>query len=539
MKKINSYILRNHVGPFIFGTVTVLFLFIFQFLLKFIDQIVGKGLSEWVIIQLIALNTAWMLVLSIPMGVLFSTLMAFGTMSASHEVTIIKASGGSLIRMMLPVMAAALMVTLFTFWFNDEILPEANHRAKILMSDIKRKKPTFSIEAGQFSTALDGYTILSRQVDSLSGKLKGVTIYDNTKRNSINIVNADSGTVKFNEDFTKLVMDLKHGEIHQLAPIDLKAYRKVKFEDYKILIDAKGFTLNQTNENMMSRGDREMHIRDMSKIVDDAREKAKTADSNMRIILMEHYEYLRSGYVKPKPEQERKISKRDSMRRANRLDYKRLAEGGNGKQKASKAAKDAISQKDAGLSKTDTSFGKLKNRRDAKLVSSASDSPDISPKRKRKTRRDTSRKSVLQAMQRKLSYNKSDVSPHMYQARDYNNKARQYEVEIHKKYSIPFACFVFIFVGCPLGVMSRRGNFGISAAISLGFYIVYWACLILGEKLADRGIMSPMLSMWLGNIIVGLMGVYLTIKVNNESFIFPGSKYILKFFNSVRTIFKK
>ena len=130
MNSISRYILRNHIGPFLFGTFTVLFLFIFQFLSKFIDQIVGKGLSEWVIIQLIALNTAWMIVLSVPMGVLFSTLMAFGGMSAAHEITIIKASGGSLKKMMFPVVISGMLVTLLLFWFNDEILPKQIIRQK-------------------------------------------------------------------------------------------------------------------------------------------------------------------------------------------------------------------------------------------------------------------------------------------------------------------------------------------------------------------------------------------------------------------------
>jgi lipopolysaccharide export system permease protein len=89
-----------------------------------------------------------------------------------------------------------------------------------------------------------------------------------------------------------------------------------------------------------------------------------------------------------------------------------------------------------------------------------------------------------------------------------------YEVEIYKKYAIPFACLVFVFVGCPLGIKTKGGNFGISAAITLAFYILYWACLIGGEKLADRGMVSPMFSMWLGNIVLGIAGIIMTIKEN-------------------------
>ncbi|MBL7974987.1 MAG: LptF/LptG family permease, partial [Candidatus Kapabacteria bacterium] len=171
------YILRAHVAPFLFGTSVVMFLFLMQFVLQKIDQLVGKGLSTWVIIQLITLNLSWMLVLAVPMGVLFSTLMAFGSMSGASEVTIMKASGSGLIRMMFPVIILGAGLTYFMFWFNDSVLPDTNHQAKLLLMDIGRKKPMFNLEQGQFSTQLEGYTILARSLDSSNGLLRGVTIY--------------------------------------------------------------------------------------------------------------------------------------------------------------------------------------------------------------------------------------------------------------------------------------------------------------------------------------------------------------------------
>jgi lipopolysaccharide export system permease protein len=95
----------------------------------------------------------------------------------------------------------------------------------------------------------------------------------------------------------------------------------------------------------------------------------------------------------------------------------------------------------------------------------------------------------------------------------------QYLVEIHKKYSIPAACIVFVLVGAPLGVITRRGGFGIAASMSLGFFVLYWSCLIGGEKLADRGIVSPFTGMWIANILIGLLGVYLTMRVRKDFFL--------------------
>ena len=94
---------------------------------------------------------------------------------------------------------------------------------------------------------------------------------------------------------------------------------------------------------------------------------------------------------------------------------------------------------------------------------------------------------------------------------------RQYLVEIHKKYSIPVACFIFVLVGAPLGVMSRRGGVGVAASMSLGFFLLYWASLIGGEKLADREFIDPWLGMWIANIVIGLFGIFLTYRIAREN----------------------
>ena len=99
----------------------------------------------------------------------------------------------------------------------------------------------------------------------------------------------------------------------------------------------------------------------------------------------------------------------------------------------------------------------------------------------------------------------------------YERSLRSYLVEIHKKYSIPFACIVFIFIGAPLGIMSRRGTLGMSASLSLGFFVFYWACLKGGENLADRGYFDPWVGMWIANIVLGVIGLYLTVRTAREN----------------------
>ena len=382
-----------------------------------------------------------MLVLAVPIGILFGTLMAFGSMSSNHEITIFKTGGMSLIKMMIPVVIIGVVASALMFWFNDKILPETNHKAKVLLSDVSRKKPTFSIDAGQFSTEIEGYTILSRNLDSARGVLKGVTIYDNTRGMRLNLASADSGTIEFSSDYSKMIVLLKHGEIHQLTQGSEKDFRKILFENYQFVIPASGFNFERTNEGMMSKGDRELTITEMTKIVDDAKISINASANRLKKAFYNHWKFINGDSTGPV----------------------------------------VLNQ--------------------------------ISPELKVKTW-----SQGLREADKRISYLKATVVSDINQINDFELRAEQYEVEIYKKYSIPFACILFVLVGCPLGIITKRGNFGTSAGISLVFYLFYWISLIGGEKLADRGFFSPFLSMWLGNIVIGIIGIVVMLRVSNESF---------------------
>lgn len=429
MKIVKLYILRFHIGPFLFGSLLVVFLFLFQLLMRDLDKLVGKGLSFWVIAHLITLNLAWMVVLAVPMGVLFSTLMAFGNLSSTFEITAMKSGGASFYQLISPVVFISILLFGLLFWFNDRILPEANHQAKILLFDINRKKPTFSLESGQFSTQIENYTILARKVDSLSNGLSGVTIYDLSNSRQTNTISADSGFVVFLPQIEKLRFQLFNGEVLQVQPFEPKNYKKIFFKELVLLLEGKGFTLERTPEGLITRGDREMRIQDMQQIVDESRKIISESEKNAERLLATPSNIFQQSESKSNLNEEE----------------------------------------------------------------------------------------LFEMIKRDISYLENKIVTEMFRMSDYDSRARQYEVEIYKKYSIPFSCILFALIGCPLGLISKRGNFGIAAAISLGFYIFYWACLIGGEKLADRGIISPFFSMWMGNIIVFVLSIILLFKVNYEN----------------------
>lgn len=493
MNLISRYILRAHIGPFLFGASTVIFIFLLQFLIINIEKLLGRGLGLWVILQVIVLSLAWMVVLAVPLGVLTSTLMSFGNISAANEITAIKAGHGSLLRMMRPVIISAALLGIGLFWFNDKILPETNHQFSMLMYDIQRKKPTFALEAGQFSTQIDQYSILARSIDS-TGRLYGVTIYDNTDYRRLNVISADSGRIAFAPDFTKLIVRMYNGEAHQVNQSDYGDLRKVRFATHRIIMPAAGFMFERTDKELGTRGDRELSIAAMQERVDMFSANATSAKQRYDSIVQAHVQYILYGI-----QAENKLS-----------------------QPKNKLGTLSSADKNALQNKRESALSQQQPERILSQSSIIADSLSINDDIKRFSTPSvlTTELQPLQKAENIVSSLFSLLQTDFYRYENQQQEAYKYLVEIHKKYAIPAACLVFALVGCPLGIITRRGNFGVSGAISLGFYVVYWACLIGGEKLADRGFVEPWLGMWFANMLIGVIGIFLVLKVSNERVFF-------------------
>lgn len=431
---IYRYILRAHAGPFIFSLSTLMFIFLLQFVMKFIDQLVGKGLSMWVIIELIALNLSWMLVLAVPMSVLVAVLMAFGDLSSRNEITAMKAGGMSIYRMMFPVLVAGIVVGGALVWFNNVVLPESNHRLKALTIDIRRKRPTLALVDGVFSQEIQGYSILVKKASQKTNELEGVTIYDYTNPSVSVTVTAKRGKISFSPDYRKLIMDLNEGEIHQLDLSNRMGYRTIRFAEHRIAMAVEGFDFERSQASAFSRGDRELGAGAMLQVVDSLNRSRDEMVGELRQLMANQVRQRLAGIP-------------------------------------------------MGLN------------------------PGISP----------SAPGVISAALAQARITGSQVATSLFRIEAVQKQIDQYWVEIHKKYSIPVACVVFVILGVPLGIMARRGGFGIAASLSLGFFVLYWACLIGGEKLSDRDILEPWLGMWAANIILGVTGAYLTVRSAKET----------------------
>jgi lipopolysaccharide export system permease protein len=331
-----------------------------------------------------------------------------------------------------PLIAATIIGYLLVL-FNNDVLPDANHQAKLLMQDISRKKPTLSLEPGIFSQEVSNYAILARDIDPKSNNLTQVTIYDYTNPRKMNVVTAEKGKIFFSKDQSKLIMDLTDGQIHESDIYETNTYRKLIFKNHRITMDADQFSFQQSAPGG-PRGERELSTNDMLMIVDSLEKK-----------MTEYRDLLKSETYK-------------HMFLNNIPD-------GNNRKSVIKQSKKPVYERIINKVKTAKNF----------ILSNS----------------------------KRVEYLQSEIDKYM--------------VEVHKKYSIPVACIIFVLIGAPLGVMVRKGGFGVAASISLFFFLVYWAFLIGGEKLSERGFFSPFWGMWTANILLGIAGILLIIKSVRET----------------------
>jgi lipopolysaccharide export system permease protein len=460
MKRLHLMTLRMLPGPILGWLSALMFLLLMQFLIKYLPDIAGKGLPIPVIVELVAYNLAYMLVLAVPMSVLIGTMMVFGGLAESRAYVVMKNAGISPIQLMWPTLVVGLLLTIGMTHFNNVVLPEANFRARNLWQDIRRKQPGFALQPGVFYNGVDRYRILVQQIPPGSNELLDVLIYDYTdgpQRQAT--IKAERGWLSTTGDGSKAILALETGEVHRLlnAPSAERKerYERVSFGRYRLQLDLSDFEFERSDPTQGYRSDRTMRTGHMVRIVDSLQ---VSIEASMRRMLervarvgsmekLESFSDIRSAAPVP----------RDTVARWDTLAPPRVA----------------LSGADAGLV--------------PQLYETATNHV-----RTTRTEIDDARRGVHWEQQR----------------------AARYRVEIHKKYSIALACVIFVLIGAPLGLSMRRGGLGRMGALATAIFMFYWVTLVQGEKLADRGFLEPWVGMWAANVVMGALGLWLMIYVS-------------------------
>ena len=258
MNLLHWYILKEHIAPFFFAFFVLMFVLVIDLMLQMMKLLLSKGIGVLTILEFFFLSLAWMIALAVPMAILVATLMAFGRLSQDNEITALKAGGVSFYRLLSPVLLSATAIALLLVIFNNDVLPDFNHRARTLMSAVYRKKPALSLKdrEGLFIEDFPGLSILFEKVDEKKSKVYGVTIYEKGPEGLSAIIRARSGDLHFSETEDRLTMTLHEGEIHRTDPETPDRYLRTSFDKHVLHISDIGQKL--VRKDSSRRGDREM-----------------------------------------------------------------------------------------------------------------------------------------------------------------------------------------------------------------------------------------------------------------------------------------
>ncbi len=506
MKILTKYILKEHLAPLLFSLSALTSLLLLNYVAKQFGQLVGKGLDWRVITEFLLLSVPFTVAMTLPMAVLVATLHAFSRMASENEITAFKASGISLPRLMVPVIVAAGFLTISMVWFNDRVLPAANHRLTTLSNDIARKKPTFALKEQVINEVSPGRLFLRTARLFGTNQMRDVAIYDMSDPTTRTTIRADSGELALSANREDLLLTLYHGSWIVLKPDEPTRLRRVFFNTDFIKVRNVGNTLQRDTLGQGEKNDREMTVCELQ------RQVVRLAGS--RDSVYRHMMQLDSNVAKT-------IKARSVSHGMGSL-YCHKLQGLAVVRTASAASVERTAQQPP----RPLPVTQQPVRQPPESIKLKPRPPDVRGRMLTPLPQpeDPPEMRKAQAEQLKL------------QVAVWQSAIDGDQVEIEKKFAIAAACVIFVLLGAPVALRFPRGGIGLTIGVSLGVFALYYVGLTVGETLARGNFISPFWAMWSGNFIFLAIGLTLTSRLGREGATSRGSE-TSEFFLRVREWF--
>ncbi len=506
MKQLHLFILKSYLGPFILTFFISLFVLLLQFLWKYIDDIVGKGLEWHIIAELLLYTSATLVPMALPLAILLSSIMTFGSLGENYELVALKAAGISLQKIMFPLVILSIMISVLAFFFTNNVMPRANLKFNALLYDIQNKKPQLSIKEGIFNQDIEGFSIKIGRKDNVKNVMYDMMIYDH-RNNSGNktVTIAQSGTMNMSKDRHYLVMTLQNGcTYEEQNDKEKQKYEKTlphqrqKFEEQRVLLDLSGLKFTRSNENLFNNNFQMFTIKQLNRAMDSLKKyfderRAAFVDGFIKSTILKK--------VQDSPDMESAEMPARNPTDSNAISPIKI-------KKITSASKDTFSKVTPININVDSLYKSLK-------VSQRQQIADYAANLARSV------KTYVNAASNDFDFKTKNLLRH--------------EIEWHRKFTLSFACLVLFFIGAPLGAIIRKGGLGMPMVISVVFFIIYYVISITGEKFVREEVISPLAGMWLSSFILLPLGVFLTYKAANESVLMNPALYI----SSMKQFFSK
>lgn len=500
IKKLDKLVIKAFVGPFIATFFITLFVLVLQFFWKYIDDLVGKGLDTFTILQLTSYVTATAVPLALPLAVLLSSIMTFGNLGESFETVAVKSAGIPLLRFMRPLFVFSIIISIVAFLFSNYIIPVAQLKFQTLLYDITVAKPAFNLKEGVFFKEFDGYTIKIGKKEKDNVTIHNIIIFERNYALQDNIIVAEHGQMKMSDDKKFLEFYLENGWRNEERGPSYTVntdYLRLGFKEYKKVFDLSTFTMMRTPDSMFKDNFRMLNVRQLTKSIDSL-EKSAGAGMTKRV---EREVSMNYPFNKNAKDTVKKVLPTPVVKPEDLVVYEKVP-----------LSRPVIPTR-------------YDQHRDA--IARALEPP--APATYDQLLPDSVRKAVVTRVIDKVSSSKNALDIVTTEAQARQKELRYHLIEWHRKFSLSFACIVLFLIGAPLGSIIRKGGLGMPLVIAVIFFLIFHLLNMFGEKFVREDITSAFFGMWLSTLVLLPIGFFLTYKAMRDSQLFNKEFYYRAF----------
>ncbi|SEL59103.1 LptF/LptG family permease [Parapedobacter koreensis] len=469
MKKIHLLILKAFIRPFIVTFFIVMFVLLMLFLFKYIDDLIGKGFEWYVILELLAYQSAVQISMAMPLSMLLSSIMTFGNLGESYELVAIKAAGISLRKAMTPLF---ILVGLFSggaFLFSDYILPVVNLKMGALLYDVRIKQADFLIKPGIFNNTIPGYSIRAKGKSKDGKMLYDLMIYDHkSSTTASNVLLAKEGYIYNSPDNNTMILKLKDGIRYEDSRArNSKVYNprqqftRFHFDETEQKFDMSAFQMKRTDENLFRSHHMMLNLKQLKQYTDS---NVVQMDSLRNTVFKEiqSYYYHFNDYYKAKD---------------------------------SSSLIPPIIKYEHGFIETIPS---------------------------------DKRNMAINSAMNQVRYIKDVLNIKANEDTFYRDKDIRYNIEFQRKFTLAVSCLLLFCIGAPLGAIIRKGGLGLPVVMAIIFFLIYHIISTVSEKSAKEGNIDTFWGMWMAIFVLSPLAAFLAYKAATDSALFDIEQYRLK-----------
>ncbi len=516
IKKIDWYVLKSFIPPFIVAFMIAGFVLLMQTLWLYIDDIAGKGLGFFLVMELLGYKIVGLVPLAMPIAVLISSVMVMGNMAERYELSSYKSAGVPLFRVMRSLIVFGVFAAWVSYFCSDYVIPKANLKFGSRMYDITKQKPALRLDAGIFNYDFQGYAIHIGRKEADGRTIHDVLIYDHSMQNKgqFTQISAKSGEMYPSEDGRFFIMKLQDGYQYMetrpraaVGPQRDYPFVRTSFEQWTKVFDLTEFELNRTEEDMFKHNRSMMSITQMKVAIDSITSRIDEREITFSNYVSGYYNFLQLDSTLLQQEEPDTTGMKQEA-----YDYS------EGKPQAVRLAEQVVRSRRR---------GGVPIKQNTKNLDSLNTILFTFPEDDR-SRLLNKAKSFVRSIK-----NRSMADQHF--LGDVKESRVKFIYDLHMKYGMAVVCFIFIFIGAPMGAIVRKGGFGYPILISIIYFMLFVVLMIFFRKIAESFLIPAALAAWVPCIVMFPIGIWLTYKAMNDSKLFD----LDRFANFIRRLNQK